>query len=334
MTAKRLIWADSLKGWLIILVVLGHAIQYTVGNGSESCHLWSLIYSFHMPAFVAISGFLAYRNNGVVGGGISWNKVYRRFRQLVIPFGLWTIVLLTVINCLNLQSMVKYLLYPDNGLWFLWVLFFINVLFLFSDWSSRKFRVKSEVVVLILCILLAILMALFKISLFGLQLIAFYFLFYSLGYYMHKYYDRFFTSNRYVIIPLTIVWMVLGWFWQMHELPFFLKGNLVPETIFIYAYRYLTATLAIYVMLAIAPNLISKESKWNLPFVRIGVVSLGIYATHLIMMSKIIAIIRELNLSETMVIVISFICALAISWLLVWLLTKWKVTSVCLLGKI
>ena len=69
MTVKRLIWADSLKGWLIILVVLGHAIQYTVGNGSESCHLWSLIYSFHMPAFVAISGFLAYRNNGVVGGG-------------------------------------------------------------------------------------------------------------------------------------------------------------------------------------------------------------------------------------------------------------------------
>lgn len=334
MAAKRLIWADSLKGWLIILVVLGHAIQYTIGSESESNHLWSLIYSFHMPAFMAISGFLANRNKSSMVKAFPWNKLYRRFRQLIVPFGLWTIVLLIVINSLNLESLVKYLLYPDKGLWFLWVLFFINLLFLFADWSARKLRVKSELVVLSLCMLLIILMALFKISLFGLQLIAFYFLFYSLGYYMHKYYERAFTSSRYVIISLTIVWMVLGWFWHMHELPFFLKGYLIPEAIVIYAYRYLTATLAIYILMSIAPTLIGKDNKWNLPFVRIGGVSLGIYATHLIMMSKIITMIREFNLSETVVIAISFICALAISWLLVWLLSKWKVTSIWLLGKI
>ena len=32
MEKKRLIWADSLKGWLIILVVLGHTIQNTIGG--------------------------------------------------------------------------------------------------------------------------------------------------------------------------------------------------------------------------------------------------------------------------------------------------------------
>lgn len=61
MQAKRLIWADSLKGVLIILVVLGHAIQETLKDGCFDNHLWNCIYSFHMPAFMAVSGFLSYR---------------------------------------------------------------------------------------------------------------------------------------------------------------------------------------------------------------------------------------------------------------------------------
>lgn len=69
MKSKRLIWADSLKGVLILLVVLGHAIQFTLGESCYTDHMWDLIYSFHMPAFMAVSGFLAYR----VGGG----AVYR-----------------------------------------------------------------------------------------------------------------------------------------------------------------------------------------------------------------------------------------------------------------
>lgn len=61
MAKQRLIWADSLKGWLMLLVILGHAIQSTFGVDCDSNHVWNLIYSFHMPAFMAISGWLAYR---------------------------------------------------------------------------------------------------------------------------------------------------------------------------------------------------------------------------------------------------------------------------------
>ena len=32
MVSRRLVWADSLKGILIILVVLGHAIQVVLGH--------------------------------------------------------------------------------------------------------------------------------------------------------------------------------------------------------------------------------------------------------------------------------------------------------------
>lgn len=70
--AKRLIWADSLRGILIVLVVLGHAIQAQLGGECFTNHVWNYIYSFHMAAFMAISGWLSFRANrqpAIIGGG-------------------------------------------------------------------------------------------------------------------------------------------------------------------------------------------------------------------------------------------------------------------------
>lgn len=62
MAKERLIWLDSLKGWLILIVVFGHAIQYCLPDvACENNYCWNLIYSFHMPAFIAASGFVNYR---------------------------------------------------------------------------------------------------------------------------------------------------------------------------------------------------------------------------------------------------------------------------------
>lgn len=66
----RLLWADSLKGWLMLLVILGHAIQTVMPETCFQNHIWNLIYSFHMPAFMAVSGYFAYRANRY-GGQIS-----------------------------------------------------------------------------------------------------------------------------------------------------------------------------------------------------------------------------------------------------------------------
>ena len=71
MQDNRLVWADSLKGWLMILVILGHAIQGVMPEACFHDHLWNLIYSFHMPAFMAVSGFFACRGRRCGGGGKS-----------------------------------------------------------------------------------------------------------------------------------------------------------------------------------------------------------------------------------------------------------------------
>lgn len=72
MKKDRILWIDVVKGLLILSVVLGHCIQETLkvrGLGFDE-NLWrNLIYSFHMPAFMAMSGYVAYRPNRLSGGG-------------------------------------------------------------------------------------------------------------------------------------------------------------------------------------------------------------------------------------------------------------------------
>ena len=69
MAKERLIWLDSLKGLLILIVVIGHAILYCLLEGAcENNYWWNLIYSFHMPAFMAASGFVNYRPTEMGGG--------------------------------------------------------------------------------------------------------------------------------------------------------------------------------------------------------------------------------------------------------------------------
>ena len=112
MNMKRLVWADTLKGILIVLVVLGHSIQASMMKLDENFlndYLWNLIYSFHMPAFIAISGFLIFRKNVALGNGFNWLQfIWRRFRQLMIPFLLWSIALFYVNH--NVDNIYDYVL--------------------------------------------------------------------------------------------------------------------------------------------------------------------------------------------------------------------------------
>jgi fucose 4-O-acetylase-like acetyltransferase len=85
---------DFLKGVLIFLVVYGHVIQhlgYTRKIPWEESGFWSdpvfkLIYIFHMPLFMAVTGYLSYRatQNRTLG-----EVIWRRFQQLIIPAICW-----------------------------------------------------------------------------------------------------------------------------------------------------------------------------------------------------------------------------------------------------
>ena len=59
MNTNRLEWIDALKCFLILSVVCGHLIQYHSGiSNFWDNSIWKILYSFHMPLFIFISGYL------------------------------------------------------------------------------------------------------------------------------------------------------------------------------------------------------------------------------------------------------------------------------------
>lgn len=334
MENKRLKWADSLKGWLITLVVLGHAIQYTIGDACYENHIWNLIYSFHMPAFMAVSGFLAFRPSHKYGSGKEcFSIIKRRFFQLVVPYFLWSLCFLLVNNEVTFTTLGYVILYPSKVLWFLWVLFCINVISIYGSWLAEKVKLKQEVLIIILCLILAGVMVVLEFRLFGFQYISYYFLFYVLGYYLHKYKEKFDTKNVVVMWVLGVCWFGLAWFWQMHEIPVFLKWAPLPESIIQYVYRYVSAVVAIYLLVVVSPRVLNYAKGWNRFFVSAGYYSLGIYAVHFIIVIGLAATIHSIVKTDSIAIALSFVVAMMISMIAIRLLNKWDLTARMLLGK-
>ena len=83
---------DLAKGILIILVVLGHAIQYS-GNGNwEDSQLFfddivfRAIYSFHMPLFYFASGLFFKTNLKIT------TYLKKLTKQIILPYIIFSII--------------------------------------------------------------------------------------------------------------------------------------------------------------------------------------------------------------------------------------------------
>ena len=289
---KRLIWADSLKGWLMVLVVIGHVIQTVRGEAMNDSHLWNIIYSFHMPAFMAVSGWLAYRE---VIKYTYQETLLRRARQLLIPYGVWSLLFLSIRG----NNLADILLKPDLFFWFLWVLFFICALFILAQWISEHFHINEILILLILCVSLMCIMVITEFRLFGFQFISYYFLFYTLGYCIHKY-PQMQIENKLVV------------------------------------YRGLTAFLAISFILNSAHLFLNSKSGVNGLMAKLGKVSLGLYVVHLLLMELIVMGVTSIfpSLTVTMTEVLTFVIAFTLSVAIVILLMKNKWTAMIGLGKI
>ena len=88
----RISWIDSWRGILIILVVLGHVVgmSYHFVAGSEQIWMsfcYKVIYSFHMPAFFVLAGYLAHVKEDSFTSFFS-----RKFKRLIVPYLFWGFV--------------------------------------------------------------------------------------------------------------------------------------------------------------------------------------------------------------------------------------------------
>ena len=232
------------------------------------------------------------------------------------------------------------LLYPDRSFWFLWVLFWICVIFNFAQMVASKLKMNEMILILGICLLLFGMMVVMEIRVLGFQFLAYYFLFYTLGYCLHKYEGTALlkTLNKpYVMIALTVLWAFLAWGWTMHGLPSWMPAiPHVPSALIQYAYRGFTALVAIVVLIGVAPKLLNGTGKLNKMICTLGVVSLGLYVVHLSLIGYIVDVTQSImpNISTWACVSVAFVVALALSYLVVWLLNQNEHTARIFLGKI
>lgn len=194
---KRYDHIDALKGFAILLVVFGHAIQSNVTFFDENI-FFRIIYSFHMALFMFLSGMVAsYSFDMPV-----WPYIKKKFMVLVVPFIAWYAVAYFAngsYQTMELKSyIVRILLSPDWGLWFLWVLF-LNFCFL-------VLAVKMEKGLGLFAYPFTILFVEFlPFGSLGLGLAKVHFVYFTLGYLVMKHQDY---LKRY-LIPAQVVSLIL-----------------------------------------------------------------------------------------------------------------------------
>ncbi len=117
---KRNQTLDALKGFTIILVMLGHCI---VLNGMQDGIIYDAIKAIQMPLFMMISGYIT----GMTGEVDSFmkfiGKLQKRTVSYLVPFFSWIVIL----HVRHLPGeFVNTLFQLDRGLWFLMTLFLLT----------------------------------------------------------------------------------------------------------------------------------------------------------------------------------------------------------------
>jgi fucose 4-O-acetylase-like acetyltransferase len=121
-TSKRSMYFDNAKFILIFLVVFGHLISPLKEQDGILFTLYTVIFLFHMPAFILISGYFAkgYKKKGYF---------LKTIRKVLLPYFIFQIIY-SIYYYLNGQKAALEFdfLQPHWSLWFLLSLFFWNLL--------------------------------------------------------------------------------------------------------------------------------------------------------------------------------------------------------------
>ncbi|RSD28244.1 acyltransferase family protein [Mesobacillus subterraneus] len=128
---KRDYYFDNAKFILIFFVVFGHLLRSFIEDNEMIYNIYKVIYTFHMPAFILVSGFFARGFN-------KKGYVMKIAKKLILPYLIFQLI----------YSIFYYFLYskstftidplnPHWSLWFLISLFFWNVMLIgFSRLSA------------------------------------------------------------------------------------------------------------------------------------------------------------------------------------------------------
>ena len=144
MITNRYEYIDALRGIAILFIVFGHIPMYCYGLVGTAQFLSFRAFTslVQLPLFFFISGFLFnIKTTFNKSGGIKFEYIYRKVRQLLLPAIVFGGIYLLV-NGASLQECLvdKY----KSGYWFTWLLFEFLMIQVMLESIAKKFTWKEE----------------------------------------------------------------------------------------------------------------------------------------------------------------------------------------------
>lgn len=268
----RKITLDYARFFAISLVVIGHLIQYNDINFDEN-YLFKMIYSFHMPLFIFISGYVSFNSlfEKALGKDINQKSFH-----LLLPFFIWGIVMYTIQKKYDYINLV---IHPDSAYWFLWVLFWIYSLLKITILLYNYKKLYAFILVPVLYMLPSVYL--------GYGLIKYLSIYFILGLltfnYQHNIYKifRYFDKTYYFFILVT-VFLLLAYYYERANDSYynFFNSHAIYVKILIYGYKIVLAMIGIILVLKLSRKMANILDSNNF-LLKIGQqYTLAIYVTH------------------------------------------------------
>ena len=218
---KRLAWLDSIKGFAIIMVVLGHIASGYIQaglypeNSGVMVLMYNFTYAFHMPLFFVLSGFsfgFAYVYESYV---LKKDRIKAQLINIIMLYFLWSIIqwatkmlmsdyvnneyTLTDLLWMPLKAMAPY--------WYLYVLAFCYLLTYF--FIRKKIKIKYLLAFsFVLCLLHTWIEKMCGLTI---MMTSSYYFFFILGLFVSKSKTLTDFLKKYInIIPLLIIGVAIG----------------------------------------------------------------------------------------------------------------------------
>ncbi len=264
---------DFIKGLAILLVIWGHCIQYF--NNKELDFflnpIFIFIYSFHMPLFMSISGFLFF--NSVSRSKKSMKIINNKIKQIVIPIISWSSGYYILTNILIgkkfdfLELIISYI----SGFWFLYTLFILSMIVVIIHY----FFYDKIIIYMIVGVLL-----LFFPEKFNFVYIKFMYPYFILGYFFNKYSFKLKKSIDSLGLICIILFLCLLLGWQKDFYIYTTGMSLYVENItyklIIILYRFITGLVGSISIIYIMYKLYIKN-KITTIIEYVGKLTMGIY---------------------------------------------------------
>jgi fucose 4-O-acetylase-like acetyltransferase len=295
---------DIAKGLAIILVVIGHVVQGS-SEKFDDLFWFRVIYSFHMPLFVFLSGSvaaIAFSPEKVKVGVFSAidqakTRIGKAAIRLLLPFISWCVINQLIYHHSDSVFSAVTLAFrrPDTALWFLLAIFYcitfssifdIAFTWLYQILMKYKMDKASEwiadgrvQIALMVIIWWAIREHTPRGA--GFSLIRPYFIYYILGISFYRYFYPKLEPWKY--LPAIVIFIALIPFWDrttVNNILALQELSLIPEQLS-YFYSGVVALSGSFVMLGLAKAIYYlRPNFFKRLLILSGQLSLGIYAIH------------------------------------------------------